>query len=140
MDRSIISVTCFLCIASLWVATCFSYSFLFQGILSLTPIGLPRFRCGFDSFAAVLTDYPTGTSIHAGVLAAGMWDFTIFLLLVNTFGNWFAIPCKWIILWTSSSHWFARGSRWNNVETFQVILHRASGNDFLPLMVGRLFH
>ena len=138
MDRSIISVTCFLGIASIWPATYFSCTFLFWRILSLTPIGLPRFRCGSNSFVAVLIDCPTGTSIRAGMLAVGMWDFTILLLSVNTSGNWFTIPCKWIIFWTSSSHWFVQRSKFDNVETFQLISCHASGNDFSPPNGGKI--
>jgi hypothetical protein len=59
-------------IASSWVATCFSCVFLFLGLLSLAPTGLPRFKHAFDSFAATLINFPSGTSIYAGVLAAGM--------------------------------------------------------------------
>ena len=80
-------MTCFLGIASLVATTCFSCTFLLRGILSLAPTGLPRFKCGFDSFVAILTYFPTGTSIHVGVLAVGMWDFTIFLLSMNTPGK-----------------------------------------------------
>ena len=138
MDRSIIFVTCFLGIASLQAATCFSCVFLFREILSLTLTGLPRFKCGFDSFATALTDCPTKTSIYVGVLAARMWDFTIFLLSVNTSSNWFAISYKWIILWTSSLHWFVQKSRWDNVKTFQVISCHALGNNFSPPNGGKI--
>ena len=67
-------------------------------------------------------DCPIGTSILTGVLVAGMWDFTIFLLLVNSSDNWFAILCQWIILWTSSSHWFVSGSRWDNIKESKLSL------------------
>ena len=59
-------------IASLGAATCFSSTFLFQGILSLATIGFPRFRRGFDSFAIVLIDCSIGTSIYVRVLVARM--------------------------------------------------------------------
>ena len=106
----------------------------------LAPIGLPCFKCGLNSFFTVLMDCPIGTSILTGVLVAEMWDFTIFLLFVNSSSNWFAILCQWIILWTSSSYWFVRGSRWDKIKEFQVISRCASSNNFSPPMSGWLFH
>jgi hypothetical protein len=58
--------------ASLGAPISFPCVFLFQGILSFAPIGLPCFKRALDSFAIVLIDCPTGTSIFAGVLAVGM--------------------------------------------------------------------
>jgi hypothetical protein len=50
----------------------FPCAFLFRGILSFAPIGLSHFRRALDSFAAVLIDYPTRTSIFARVLVVEM--------------------------------------------------------------------
>ena len=52
----------------------------------------------FKLIFVMLMDCPIGTSILARVLAVEMWNFIIFLLLVNSSGNWFAILCQWIIL------------------------------------------
>jgi hypothetical protein len=71
LDGSIF-VTCFVDMASLGAPISFSYAFLFQELLSFTPIGLPHFRCTFNSFAVVLIDCSTGTSNFIGILAAGM--------------------------------------------------------------------
>ena len=65
-------VACFMGIASLGAATYFSCVFLFRGILSLAPTGLPRFRRVLDSFAAILINCPSETSIRAGLLAVGI--------------------------------------------------------------------
>jgi hypothetical protein len=45
---------------------------LYIFLVFTAPIGLPRFRRALDSFAAVLINCHTRTSIFAGVLAAGM--------------------------------------------------------------------
>ena len=137
LDKWIIFIAFFMGIVPSGATTLFSCVFLFLGFLSLAPIGLPRFKCALDSFAATLINFPSGTSILSGVLAAGMWDFTILLLLVNISGNWFARPYKWIILWTSSSHCFVRGSKWDNVEAFHMISRRASGFNFSPPNYGK---
>jgi len=46
--------------------------FLFQGILSLAPTSVPRFKHGLDSFVAILIDYSFGISILVEILAARM--------------------------------------------------------------------
>jgi hypothetical protein len=68
----LICVACFVGKASSGAPISFPCAFLFPGILSFAPIGLPRFRRALNSFVAVLIDCPSGTSIFARVLAAGM--------------------------------------------------------------------
>jgi hypothetical protein len=65
-----------------------------------------------------------------GGFADRIWDLTTFLMLVKTSDNWFAIFYKWIIFWTSNSHWFVFGSKWDKFELFQVISCHASRNNF----------
>jgi ABC-type nitrate/sulfonate/bicarbonate transport system permease component len=59
--------------------------------LSLALTDLPRFRRVLDSFIAISINCPSRTSIGVRLLAAGICDFTYFLLLVNTFNNLFVI-------------------------------------------------
>jgi hypothetical protein len=66
----------------------FSSSGLF---LSLALTDLPRFRRVLDSFTAISINCPSRTSICVRVLAAGICDFTYFLLSVNTSDNLFVI-------------------------------------------------
>ena len=42
-----------------------------------------------------------------------------------------------MILWTSSSYWIVQGSRWDIIDTFQVISHHYSGIDFSPPNDGK---
>ena len=101
---------------------------LFQGVTSFDLIGLPCFRHILDSFV----NCPTWTSIHVGVFTVGICDFVTFFVSMNASGSWFARFCKWMILWTSSSHWFVWGSRWDIVDAFQVISHRSLRIGFSP--------
>jgi hypothetical protein len=55
-------------------ATCFSCIFLFWGILSLALTDLSRSSRVLDPFTAISINYPSGTSIHTGILAARKWD------------------------------------------------------------------
>jgi hypothetical protein len=46
--------------------------FIFRGFLSFEPVGLPRFWHSIDSFAIILVDYPTRTSIRAEAFTSGI--------------------------------------------------------------------
>ncbi|RVW98763.1 Cation/H(+) antiporter 20 [Vitis vinifera] len=61
----------------------FSWVLLFRGVTSFEPTGLPRFRRILDSFV----NCPTGTSIRAGVFAAGICDFVTFFVSMNASGR-----------------------------------------------------
>ena len=62
----------------------FSWVLLFRGVTSFEPIGLPYFRRILDSFI----NCPTGTSICAGVFAAGIYDFVMHLVIdLQDFAN-----------------------------------------------------
>jgi hypothetical protein len=71
LDESIF-IACFVSKASSGALISFPCVFLFRRILFFAPIGFPRFRRALDSFAAILINYPTGTSIFDGVLAVEM--------------------------------------------------------------------
>ena len=87
----------------------FVIHFLFLGTESFEPIGLLRFKCVLDSLAMTFFNCPLGTSICVRVFTVGMCDFVTFFIFVKTLGNWFASSYKWIILWTSSSHYLVWG-------------------------------
>ena len=61
--------------------------FLFLGIVSLEPIGLPRFNHGLGSFAMLLCNFPVGISILAGIFAAEICDFVTFVESIKAPGN-----------------------------------------------------
>ena len=66
----------------------FIWLFLFRGTESLEPRGRPRFWRAFDdSFAAVFTACPAGTSIRAGTFAAAICDLVTLAASVNASGN-----------------------------------------------------
>ena len=106
----------------------FSNVLLFWGFISFEPTILLCFRRILHSFV----NCPTRTSIRVGVFAVGVCDFVTFFISMNASGNWFAIFYKWMIIWTSSSHWFIRGSRWDILNAFQVISCCSSRIGFSP--------
>ena len=80
--------------SSTWGLTVICYSgviditlFLFLGIVSLEPIGLPRFNRGLGSFVMLLCNFPIGISILAGIIVAGICDFVTFVESIKALGN-----------------------------------------------------
>ena len=61
--------------------------FLFLGIVSLEPIGLPRFNRGLGSFVMLLCNFPVGISILAWIYATGICDFVTFVKSIKASGN-----------------------------------------------------
>ena len=61
--------------------------FLFLGIVSLEPIGLPRFNHGLGSFVMLLCNFPVGISILARIFAAGICDFVTFVESIKASSN-----------------------------------------------------
>ena len=96
-------------------------SFIFWGFLSFKPIGVPHFWRAIDLFAIMLMDCLVRTSIQAGAFIAGIWYSVTPFESVNAFGSWFVMSYKWSIFWTSCSHCFVQGSKFNNDNAFHVI-------------------
>ena len=111
----------------------FPCALLFRGVILFELTSLPRFRCILDS----IINYPARTSICVGVFAVRTCDFVTFFVSMNASSNRFARFCKWMILWTCSLHWFVRGSRWDIIDTFQVISHRYFGINFFSPNGGK---
>ena len=61
--------------------------FLFLGIMSLEPIGLPYFNNRLGSFVMLLCNFPVGISILTGIFAAEICDFVTFVELIKASGN-----------------------------------------------------
>lgn len=61
--------------------------FLFQGIVSLEPIGLPGFRHDLDLFVMILVKCSTRTSNHVGVFSTSVYDFVTLFALMNASNN-----------------------------------------------------
>ena len=61
--------------------------FLCLGIVSLEPIGLPRFNRGLGSFVMLLYNFLVGISILAGIFAVWICDFVTFVESIKASGN-----------------------------------------------------
>ena len=61
--------------------------FLFLGIVSLEPIGLPRFNHGLVSFVMLLCNFHVGISILTGMFVVGICDFVTFVESIKASGN-----------------------------------------------------
>ena len=66
----------------------------------------------------MLVIYSSETSIRAGAFKTDICDLVTLFVSVNASDNWFATLYKWIIVWTSRSPWFVRGSKWDNDDAF----------------------
>ena len=61
--------------------------FLFLGIVSLEPIGLPHFNRGLGLFGMLFCNFSVGISILAGIFAARICDFVTFVESIKASGN-----------------------------------------------------
>ena len=84
MTGASVGATC----SSTWGLTVICYSgviditlFLFLGIVSLEPIGLPHFNHGLGLFVMLLCNF------SVGIFAAGICDFVTFVESIKASGN-----------------------------------------------------
>lgn len=80
-------------------------------------------------------DVSLRTIVHAVIFVSDTCECDLVTLWASLkkLTIWFASLCRWVIHWTSSSHWFLRVSRINNVGVFQQIcmVYMHISNDML---------